>query len=122
VGLGDIAGAEGSLTIPLGASMPLPPPGSGWTSTLRILETGERATTLRVELLDALGELLGIRYLSLNAGGLSERALASLFPGPVDGLGWQLWIEIESGGPIVAWLLSEHADGDASLALGRPSL
>jgi len=121
VGLGDIAGAEGSLTIPLGASMPLPPPGSGWTSTLRILETGERATTLRVELLDALGELLGIRYLSLNPGGLSERALASLFPGPVDGLGWQLWIEIESGGPIVVWLLSEHADGDASLALGRPS-
>ncbi len=121
VGSGTAAIPEAAPAIATEGFLPLPAPGGAWTSTLRLLETGARSTSVRVELLDALGEPLGVRYVGVNARGLSERALASLFPGPVDGLGRQLRLELESGGPVVAWLVAEHAEGDFALSLGQPA-
>jgi len=121
IGSGTAATPEGSPAIASEGFVPLPAPGAAWTSTLRLLEAGARSTSVRVELLDALGEPLGVRYVSLDARGLSERALTSLFPGPVDGLGRQLRVEIESGGPVIVWLVAEHAEGDFALAQGKPA-
>ncbi|HSM50296.1 MAG TPA: hypothetical protein VLA75_02740, partial [Thermoanaerobaculia bacterium] len=119
VGLGTAATPEPAPWIATEGFVPLPPPGSSWLSRLRLLEIGARTSSVRVELLDALGEPLGVRTVSLDPRGLTEHALAALFPGPADGLGWQLRLRVENGGPVIAWLLADHEDGDRAASMGR---
>ncbi len=93
------------------ALLPLPPPSSSWAPVIGLMELESFAVTVRVELLDMLGETLAVRNVQLLRRELDEPTLAGLFPNLL-GTGWGVRLTLPDGGAVIAYLASRSPAGD----------
>ena len=93
------------------ALLALPSPSSSWAPVIGLMELESSSVTVRVELLDMLGETLAIRNVQLLRRELDEPTLAGLFPNLL-GTGWSVRLTLPDGGAVIAYLASRSPAGD----------